>query len=544
MLIRLPMISLFLALSPLLAPPQTSTPCETDRIGHSGGFSGDLAGSRVAAGGSHILSSAAGMSSTGSFQRGLQLDFFFGGKWISVFGSFGGSGSSLDPFLIDTDGLITAYVNPQVFTVHLSLNSDLLAQEFQFLPIPPLSNNHFVRDIEIAGDRVFVLYDVSSSSTFGARLLEYSIPNLSLLSTTAVGPDSVIGLQGPNGAGIDESGGELAFSNGRLLVGLPGDDTAGVNAGSVHVFDVSAGNPVEIQQIFPSPALPYGAFGSDLEADATRAIIAARGTTQPISVGERAFVYRSDASGFSFEAELDLGATDGSTGISADLEGPVAAIGLPGTENLTLPAPGQVRTFRLDASATWAPDVTFQAFIPQPGDRFGADVAFLNTDRLVVGMPRDPAQLDERGVASVFSLSGNDCASTLMAPNDRWFTGAFPLNIDLALNGGMDLAGDLAVCMASTTAPGAGLLLDGIPIPIAPDALTFAGLNAPGSLGFNNFFTNLDANGRSEAPNVFLTNVPSGLFGTELWFTWISLEIEPANVFVQFAGEARGLTLL
>ncbi|MBX3401239.1 MAG: cadherin-like domain-containing protein [Gemmataceae bacterium] len=64
----------------------------------------------------------------------------------------------------------------------------------------------------------------------------------------------------------DKFGAALASANGLLIVGTPGDDTAGLNAGTVYVFDPGNGQLVRLITN-PNPGFLNGEFGSTLAAN-------------------------------------------------------------------------------------------------------------------------------------------------------------------------------------------------------------------------------------------------------------------------------------
>ena len=555
------MINLFLACAVIFpvppvsaspaAAPQTQPPCEVDRVGFRSGGPGDGFGTLVEASGSGFAVVGTGSGGQGNTPfvvnpaRSIALFEADGLQWNSTSSSNEGGSSLIEPGFsaIALDSFFVAFANSDEDTVTLQRRNGAPANITAPLTLAPGVVELEIRDLALTPGELLVLTDEYDATSVRSMIHRFTVfpsldltPTLLFVDATQVGPTELLGLVGPAGPGTDVLGGGLAILAGRILVGLPGDDTGAFDGGTLREVQIASNGLFETATILPPSPSAYAGFGSCLASDGLKLIVGSRGAVDPISIGEQAFIYGTAGGAVSLVTQLDLGPTDGSSDVAVDLLGNLAVVGLPGTFTAQ-PSAGSVRVFRFDGGA-WSPDGSFQGLAPEAGDGFGSGVALLPGELVAVGRPRSVGPPSERGAVSVVSLDGSNCASTLASPERQTQFANNLFSFDLALAGGPDLAGDLAIVLPSTQAPGAGLTLDGITIPLTSDALTTASLHAPGALGFQNFVTTLDDNGNSEAPSILGPQLSIALIGLELYFTWIALEITPSNVSVQFAGES------
>lgn len=83
-------------------------------------------------------------------------------------------------------------------------------------------------------------------------------------------------LKASDGGAGDGFGAALAAQGGALLVGSPGDDDLGLDAGAAYVFTNAGGAYAEVQKLRASDGQAGDAFGADLGLSATGAVIGAR----------------------------------------------------------------------------------------------------------------------------------------------------------------------------------------------------------------------------------------------------------------------------
>jgi len=198
----------------------------------------------------------------------------------------------------------------------------------------------------------------------------------------------VIGTDGAN----DAVGFAVAGSANALVVGAPGDDQHGTNAGAVYILEPRAWDGRQPVRLTLPGAATGDAFGWALAADGARMVVTAAGAEQAGFVYEQTgtpdwvLVARlSDPN----PGEIDF------FGCSGALDGAVAVVGAPQT------APdGAAYVFERDESGTWT-----QTARLTPADslawHFGESVA-VDGDIALIGAPDDFEQGSYAGSAYVF----------------------------------------------------------------------------------------------------------------------------------------------
>jgi hypothetical protein len=139
-----------------------------------------------------------------------------------------------------------------------------LAQTFNN-PTPAISDN-FGNSLAISGDNALIgaSGDDTGGDNAGSAYL-FDITNGTLLQT----------FNNPTPAGGDFFGSSLAMSGNNALVGAPYDATGGVNAGSAYLFDITTGT---LLQTINNPT-PGGddSFGNSVAISGNNALIGAPG---------------------------------------------------------------------------------------------------------------------------------------------------------------------------------------------------------------------------------------------------------------------------
>jgi len=207
----------------------------------------------------------------------------------------------------------------------------------------------------------------------------------------------------PTGGGVgDAFGTSVAISADAALVGAPGDDADGTDAGAATVFIRVGANWISQTRLVPENGRPHQFFGRGVSLSGDRALVgASHGDGRSRGTGA-AYVFRRV--GTSWAQEAWLRASDGDRndafGQSVALDGQTAAVGAHrdgdrGAES------GAVYLFE-GGSTGWTRTAKLVPSDGATGDHFGWSLD-LEGDRLVVGAPHRGG----RGAAYVFGRSGS-----------------------------------------------------------------------------------------------------------------------------------------
>ncbi len=226
-------------------------------------------------------------------------------------------------------------------------------------------------------------------------------------------------LTADDGAPFDRFGAAVAVSGAYAIIGAPGRDDAGEDAGTVYIFQRFGNVWVQIDRIDPPEGLGAKSFGAALDLDGAQAIIGIRNA---------AFAYQRVGQQWYANSFLipDGWPATSEFGASIRIRGNLAIIGNPGDDPVVLGQP------RLDAGAayihsfngvTWQRTAKLTAFVPDQRDWFGASVD-IDADIAVIGAPRDDAAnpsdpKNDAGAIYIFRRSGNQWnPSYLVKPDD------------------------------------------------------------------------------------------------------------------------------
>jgi hypothetical protein len=233
----------------------------------------------------------------------------------------------------------------------------------------------------------------------------------------------------------DAFGAAVAIEGAAAIVGIPGDDGGGADAGAAEVFIQVGANWISQARLVPDQSRPHQFFGGGVDLFGERALVGApRGDGRDWATGA---AYLFQRVGTSWAQAAWLRASDGARnddfGRSVALGDGVAAVGAHrdgdrGAES------GAVYLFG-DGAGNWSQTAKLAPADGGPGDHFGWSMD-LSGDVLVVGAPHH----DDRGAAYVFRRSGSDWRreAALEAPNGD--TGDF-FGFSVAVGGSTLLVG-------------------------------------------------------------------------------------------------------
>ena len=136
-------------------------------------------------------------------------------------------------------------------------------------------------------------------------------------------------LTASNGSVDDDFGWSISISGDFVVVGAPGDNDNGTNAGSAYVFTREGTNWVEQQKLTASDGVAYDGFGYSVSNDGDYAVIGARFDPNVGPGFGSAYVFRREEASWIEEAKLT--ASDGAAydgfGFSVSISGDYTVVG-------------------------------------------------------------------------------------------------------------------------------------------------------------------------------------------------------------------------
>jgi len=202
-------------------------------------------------------------------------------------------------------------------------------------------------------------------------------------------------------------GKSVAVSGDRLMVGVDGPDTAGVDTGSVYVYDWNGIAYVEVAQLLASDAQATDRFGSSVAIDGTgtRLVVGADGD---YNVG-KVYVYDWNGATSAYDEVAQLTASDAQAydlfGSSVAIDGTRLMVGAQLEDTAGLNA-GKVYVYDWNGSA-YIEVAQLTASDAQADDNFGSSVA-LSGSRFVVGALREGTAAVTAGKVGIFDRQDNN----------------------------------------------------------------------------------------------------------------------------------------
>lgn len=206
----------------------------------------------------------------------------------------------------------------------------------------------------------------------------------------------------------DFFGGAVGVFGDRILVGAHGDDPNGVEkAGSVYAFDYDGTQWVEAQRITVSKPAANARFGEHIAMWEDRAIVGAIGDDELGSKAGAAYVFEVGADGQWFEAAKLL-APDGVDfdrfGTEVAIHGDVAVVGAGLAGELF---EGAVYLYERDAAGGWSFVQKLEAPGGLVGENFGHDVSIWGDVVLATSQSLAQGGLNAVGVVWVYRRQGD-----------------------------------------------------------------------------------------------------------------------------------------
>lgn len=292
----------------------------------------------------------------------------------------------------------------------------------------PTSGDRFGRVVAIDGTRALV--GASSDSTNGPLVGQAHLFD----TTTGVLLQT---FDDPTVTQFDRFGSAVAIEGDLVLIGAPGDDTAGDGLGQAHLFDANTG---QLLRTFdePNPTQTDG-FGSAVGIDGGRVVIGASGDdSTALNVGQ-AYLFNADTGALlqTFDDPTPspimipgpvpgLGSSD-QFGSAVTIDGDLVLIGAP-FDNTVGEGVGQAHLFDANTGQLLQ---TFDDPTPTSSDFFGRSLA-LDGTHVLIGAPNDDTDDINSGQAHLFDASTGAFLRTFSDPRP---TESNRFGISVALDG-------------------------------------------------------------------------------------------------------------
>lgn len=196
-------------------------------------------------------------------------------------------------------------------------------------------------------------------------------------------------------AAFDSFGASVAIDGGTAVVGVPGNDDRGGEAGAAYVFEHAGAGWQREANLIPIGIDGGATFGDSVAVSGDRVVVGATGDNS-------AFVFTRSGGNWSGQAKLtasDTAAQD-SFGRSVAIDGDTVIVGAPSQDNTMGAAYVFVR-----AKGVWTQQAQLVAPDREAGDYFGRSVG-ISGDTTIVGAWGDYNHSYKTGSAYVFVRSG------------------------------------------------------------------------------------------------------------------------------------------
>ena len=224
------------------------------------------------------------------------------------------------------------------------------------------------------------------------------------------------------GFAVSISGRPGSTSADYAIIGAPGDDDTGKNAGAAYIYAFNGNDWKQEVKLTAADAEAGDAFGYVVSVDGTTATVGAPKDDDAGSNSGAAFVFVRDANRWKQHAKLipeDLAKSD-ALGEAVDIQGDTVIAGAPGHTHGGVRFAGAVYVFVRDGDA-WREQAKLTADDAAPSDQFGVSVD-IEGDTVIVGsLLNDAGGTKDAGAAYIFVRDGNTWKqqAKLIAPKKR-----------------------------------------------------------------------------------------------------------------------------
>jgi len=243
-------------------------------------------------------------------------------------------------------------------------------------------------------------------------------------------------------ARADALGTSLAISGDYLAVGAPGDDDAGLDAGTAYIFErnLDGGEWVRVARITSADAAAGDEFGISIAVSGDRIIVGSHGDDDNGTNSGSAYIFqRNQGQSNSWNQVAKITPSDGAEydrfGSSVDLTDDTAVVGAQWDDDGG-PASGSAYVFRPNPVGLvgWG---EVAKIVPTDGEdvaHFGVSVA-VGEESLIVGAYKDDAVTSNSGAAYVFRRDLASPAGWIqvakLVPTDSRYSSYFGWAVDL-----------------------------------------------------------------------------------------------------------------
>lgn len=208
-------------------------------------------------------------------------------------------------------------------------------------------------------------------------------------------------------------GASMAVSANSMIIGMPGDDSQGLDRGAAYIFKFSEADSVwkEEAKLTASDAADGDEFGISVDIFADRAIVGSWLNNSSGDISGAAYIFKRMNSDSTWEQEAKLSPSDLSAndnfGFSVAINGHFAVIGTPNHDENVINA-GTVYVFKFEAG-TWQEQPRLTDPDPSNYDNFGWSVAISDSaNQILVGAPLRDDRGNNAGSAFLFRLEENN----------------------------------------------------------------------------------------------------------------------------------------
>jgi len=285
-----------------------------------------------------------------------------------------------------------------------------------------------------------------SLSALGLDTAQAAAPEISTIAATELrgGGLSEFRLKASDAATDDFFGDTVSIFGNRMLVGAPNDDDAGIDSGSVYVFEFDGASWQEVDKLVAPDGLAGDRFGEAVSLHGDRALIGASRGDGVVTNSGTAYVFNLVGGVWQFDAKLMAadGALDDRFGIAVSVEGDRALVGSDFDDDLGGQSGSAYLYERIGGN--WVQRPKWLASDGAAIAEFGLSVS-LSGDRALVGAPGD----DENGIVAGAAYIFEPVAGV-------WQEVAKLLASDGVFGDGMGISASLSGSTALVGSPGNG----------------------------------------------------------------------------------------
>ena len=255
----------------------------------------------------------------------------------------------------------------------------------------PAEGDQFGSSVVVSGTRVVVGAPYNDTGANNAG----SVYVYDLASATPSVPVATLNKPTPGAGGFGSS---VAVSGTYVVVGAYSDDAAGLNEGSVYVYDLAGATPTAPVATLSNPNSNYAGFGYAVAMSGTRLVVGEH-------LARSAYVYDLTSATPSVPVATLNKPTPGVGGFgqSVAVWDTHVVVGAPGEYSGGLPV-GSAYVYDLASATPSVPVATLSNPTPATFDNFGSSVAVSGT-RVVIVAPYDDTGARHTGCAYVYDLA-------------------------------------------------------------------------------------------------------------------------------------------